>query len=116
RAALRRVELGGEALCGDRFGADVAVRVAARGEDEHRPAAGRVELRVLDRDVVPREPAEDDEQLARARIEPGLLELLEASPGLGSHPSRLRSSRSSGGTWGTETSHDATPSRRCISC
>ena len=40
------------------------------------------------------EPAQNHEQLAPARVEPRTLELLEPSPGPGSHPSRLRSSRS----------------------
>src|SRR5690348_10163142 len=89
------------------------MRVAAGGEDEHRTTASRVQLTVVDRYRVLNEPAEDDLQLARARVELGSLELLEPSPGPGSHRSRLRSIRASAGISGTGTSHGATPSRRC---
>ncbi len=91
---LGRVELVGEAFRRHRVEVELAVRVAAGGEDEHRAAPGGIELRLGNRDVVLHEPAQHHEELARARVEARLLELLEPSPGLGSHPSRLHSSPS----------------------
>ena len=91
-APLGRVELRGEAFRRHRAEVELAVRVAAGGEDEHRAAAGGVELRLGNRNVLLHEPAENHEELARPRVEPRLLELLEPSPGLGSHPFRLHSS------------------------
>ena len=69
------------------------MRVAAGGEDEHRAAASRIQLAFVDRYLALHEPAENDLQLARARVELGSLELLEPSPDPGSHRSRLHSSR-----------------------
>src|SRR6185437_7356105 len=91
----------------------VAVRVSARGEHEHRAAARSVELGLVDRNLVLDEPAKHDQELARARVELRPLELLEPSPGPGSHQSRPRSSRASAGTSGTGRCRVATPSLRC---
>jgi len=55
---------------------ELAVRVAAGGEDEHRPAQSGLAVSVVVDDVVEHEPGEHDEQLARAWVEPGGIQLL----------------------------------------
>src|SRR6478672_1330721 len=113
RTPFRRVELVGQPLRRDGVEADVAMRVAAGGEDEHRAAASRVQLAFVDRYLALHEPAENDRQLARARVELGSLELLEPSPDPGSHRSRLHSNQPYSGTWGIESSRGAIPCRHC---
>src|SRR5690348_7342873 len=60
---LRRVELGGEPLGGDGVRLEVAVRVAAGRQHEHRPAAGRVQLLLVEADVVADEPRDRDAEV-----------------------------------------------------
>ncbi len=72
----RRVELGREPLRGDRVEPELAVRIAARGEHEEGTPARPVQLGLADPDIAGDEPDEHDEQLARAGVEAGGLELL----------------------------------------
>jgi len=55
---------------------ELAVRVAACGEDEHRAAQSSFPGGLVERDVPEHEPGEHDEQLARARVEPRGVKLL----------------------------------------
>src|SRR5262249_44036572 len=96
------VERGGESgapvgcleLFSEAFGCDgaevkLAVRVAARGEDEHRAAPRGGELGFGNPDVVLDEPTEHHAELT---VETRRLELFEASPDLGSRRFLLHSS------------------------
>ena len=53
---------------------ELAVRVAARGEHEHRAAQRRLAVTGVDRDVLHHEPNEHREQLRRACVEAAGLE------------------------------------------
>ncbi len=73
-AAVRQVELGGEPFDGDVAERELAVRISAGGEDEHRATPRRLQLRVVHRHRVEHEPDEHRGQLLGR--EPGLVELL----------------------------------------
>ena len=71
---LGAVELRGEPVDGDVVERQLAVRVAAGGEDEHCAPSRRLQLRLVDRHVAEHEPHEHGrELLLRQR---GRLELL----------------------------------------
>jgi hypothetical protein len=55
---------------------DLAVRVAARCEHEHRPAECRLSVGLSELDVAENEPGEHDEKLGRVHVEPCALQLL----------------------------------------
>jgi hypothetical protein len=74
--AFRRVELAREPLGRDRIELELALRVAARGEDEQRSPASRVQLGFVDLQLLEDEPGERDEQFARTGLQPALLERL----------------------------------------
>jgi hypothetical protein len=52
------------------------VWVAARCEDEHRPAECGLSVGFAELDVAEDEPGEHDEELGRVRVEPRALQLL----------------------------------------
>lgn len=64
-SAFGRVELAREALGGDGVQVELAMRIAARGEHEHRAPPRGVQVVVGDRHVVEHEPDERNYQLAR---------------------------------------------------
>jgi hypothetical protein len=70
-AALRARELSCEAPGGDGVEVDLAVRVAARREHEHGPAARGVQLVLVDADVAAHEPSERDAQVEIRSFELG---------------------------------------------
>ena len=55
---------------------EVAMRIAARGEDEHRAPPGGIQVVFGDRDPVEHEPDQRDEELGPARLVAGCLERL----------------------------------------
>ena len=75
-SAFRRVELVRETLGGDGIQVELAMRIAACREHEHRASPGGVQVVLWDRDRVEHEPDERDEQLCLARLVAGRLEQL----------------------------------------
>ena len=72
RLPLVAVEIGGERLDGAVVDAELAVQVAARGDEQHRPAAGAVQLVVGDRHRLPGHIGEHRQRIAElAGVDPG---------------------------------------------